>query len=69
MSEEARCGNCKWWRPEKQPTEGILFGECRRSAPIAVPVRRHRAWALPAWRNVWAFSGENEYCGDWEVKP
>lgn len=62
--ERPRCRDCRWWKPERSRTDGVLFGECRRSSPIAVPVPRQAKWALPGKRNCWPFSGEGEWCGE-----
>ena len=64
--QNKRCRDCKWWKPERKPTDGILFGECRRHAPLVVPIGRQARWAVKGERNVWPFTGEREWCGEFE---
>lgn len=67
MTDGTHCKNCGWWKPEKKPFEGTLFGQCHRHPPLNVPVRRQEPWANPKSVNQWPYTGEGEWCG--EFKP
>lgn len=61
-----RCGTCRFWHRRGQVVGLDADGECRRRAPVAVPVQGARGLgALAVWPPVKA--GEVG-CGEWEAE-
>lgn len=60
MSEQPRCGTCRFWAGAPNPNAWMALA-CKRHAPVALTIEPAGGRAMPRWPEV---KSEN-WCGDY----